>query len=169
LRLITPIDCTPHPYWMYRKCFSCLRCFGGAYGCTLTLLCPYGWEWILGKMGYGRACMMLQCHDRGCKSPLTASRIHLGCIQSVVALPWPCLGLALALPWPCLGLALALPWPCLGLALALPWPCLGLALALPWPSSEVLTKMILMGHPVSSCHVPVVRSCFIFFRTILSS
>ena len=36
-------------------------------------------------------------------------------------------------------------------------------------SSEVLTKMILMGHPVSSCHVPVVRSCFIFFRTILSS
>jgi hypothetical protein len=36
-------------------------------------------------------------------------------------------------------------------------------------ASEVLTKMILMGHPVSSCHVPVVRSCFIFFRTILSS
>jgi hypothetical protein len=29
--------------------------------------------------------------------------------------------------------------------------------------------MILMGHPVSSCHVPVVRSCFIFFQTILSS
>jgi hypothetical protein len=37
------------------------------------------------------------------------------------------------------------------------------------PPSEVLTKMILMGHPVSSCHVPVVRSCFIFFQTILSS
>jgi hypothetical protein len=39
----------------------------------------------------------------------------------------------------------------------------------PLGASEVLTKMILMGHPVSSCHVPVVRSCFIFFQTILSS
>jgi len=28
-------------------------------------------------------------------------------------------------------------------------------------ASEVAAKMILMGHPVSSCHVPVVRSCFI--------
>jgi len=29
--------------------------------------------------------------------------------------------------------------------------------------------MILMGHPVSSCHVPVVRSCFILFHTFISS
>jgi len=24
LRLQTPIDCIPHPYWMYTKCFSML-------------------------------------------------------------------------------------------------------------------------------------------------
>jgi hypothetical protein len=37
------------------------------------------------------------------------------------------------------------------------------------PASEVVTKMILMGHPVSSCHVPVVSSYFIFFQTLISS
>jgi len=37
------------------------------------------------------------------------------------------------------------------------------------PSSEVAVKMILMGHPVSSCHVPVDRSCFILFHTLISS
>jgi hypothetical protein len=36
-------------------------------------------------------------------------------------------------------------------------------------ASEVVTKMILMGHPVSFCHVPVVRSCFILFQTSISS
>jgi hypothetical protein len=36
-------------------------------------------------------------------------------------------------------------------------------------ASEVVTKMILMGHPVSSCHVPVVSSYFILFHTLISS
>ena len=31
LRLKTPIDCIPHPYWMNTKCFSTLRCCGWAY------------------------------------------------------------------------------------------------------------------------------------------
>jgi len=53
LRLQTPIDCIPHPHWMYEKCFSTLRCCGWAYGCTLTLLRQYGWGWILGKLGHG--------------------------------------------------------------------------------------------------------------------
>ena len=35
LRLKTPIDCIPHPYWMYTKSVSTLRCCGWAYGCTL--------------------------------------------------------------------------------------------------------------------------------------
>ena len=35
LRLQTPIDCIPHPYWMYTKCFSTLRCCGWAYGCII--------------------------------------------------------------------------------------------------------------------------------------
>jgi hypothetical protein len=32
LRLQTPIDCIPHPYLMYTKCFSTLRCCGWADG-----------------------------------------------------------------------------------------------------------------------------------------
>ena len=31
LRLQTPIDSIPHPYWMYTKCLSTLRCFGWAW------------------------------------------------------------------------------------------------------------------------------------------
>jgi hypothetical protein len=38
LRPQTPMDCIPHPYYMYTKCFSTLICCGWAYGCTLTLL-----------------------------------------------------------------------------------------------------------------------------------
>ena len=45
------------------------------------------WGWILGEMGYGRACMMLWCHGWGWNPPLTASHIHIGCIQSGLA-PW---------------------------------------------------------------------------------
>jgi len=37
-RLQTPVDCIPHPYHMYTKCFSTLICCGWAYGYTLTLL-----------------------------------------------------------------------------------------------------------------------------------
>jgi len=33
LRLQTPIECIPHPYWMRKECFSTLRCCGCAYGC----------------------------------------------------------------------------------------------------------------------------------------
>ncbi len=36
-------------------------------------------------------------------------------------------------------------------------------------TSEVQSKMIFMGHQISSCHVPVVRSFFIFWKTLLSS
>jgi hypothetical protein len=44
LRLKTPIDCIPHPYWMYTKCFSTLRCCGWAYGCILMpyYMCRWG-------------------------------------------------------------------------------------------------------------------------------
>ncbi len=37
------------------------------------------------------------------------------------------------------------------------------------PSSEVQNKMIFMGHQILSCHVPVVRSFFIYFKIISSS
>ncbi len=36
-------------------------------------------------------------------------------------------------------------------------------------SSEVPSKMIFMGHQLSSCHVPVVRSFLIFWKMLLSS
>jgi hypothetical protein len=67
--------------------FSTLRCCGWAYGYTLMLYYMCRWGWILGKRGYGRDCMMLQCHGWCCKPPLTASHIHIGCIQSDWA-PW---------------------------------------------------------------------------------
>jgi len=59
LRLKTPIDCIPHLYWMYTKCLSTLRCCGWAYGCIRIPYYMCRWGWVLGKMGYGRACMML--------------------------------------------------------------------------------------------------------------
>ncbi len=36
-------------------------------------------------------------------------------------------------------------------------------------TSEVQSKMIFMGHQILSCRVPVVRSFFIFWKTLLSS
>ncbi len=51
LRLQSPIDCIPHPYYIYIKCFSTLICCGLTYGCTLTLICLWKWRWILGKLG----------------------------------------------------------------------------------------------------------------------
>jgi len=87
LRLLTPIDCIPHPYWMYTKCFSTLRCCGWAYGCILMPYYKCRCGWVLGNMGHYRACMMLWSHGWGFKPPLTASHIHIGCIQSVLA-PW---------------------------------------------------------------------------------
>ena len=42
LRLQTPIDCIPHPYWMYTKCLSTLRCCGWAYGCIIKAVVQVG-------------------------------------------------------------------------------------------------------------------------------
>jgi len=47
LRLKTPIDSIPHPYWMYKKCFSTLRyavdgLMGAPLCCTIT--CAGGGE-----------------------------------------------------------------------------------------------------------------------------
>jgi hypothetical protein len=36
-------------------------------------------------------------------------------------------------------------------------------------TSEVQNKMIFIGHPKLSCHAPVVRSFFIYFKIIASS
>jgi hypothetical protein len=43
-RLKPSMDCIPHPYWMYTKCFCTLICCGWAHGSTLTLLflCRFG-------------------------------------------------------------------------------------------------------------------------------
>jgi hypothetical protein len=37
LTLQTPIDCIPHPYWMYTKYFINLECCGWAHECILML------------------------------------------------------------------------------------------------------------------------------------
>jgi hypothetical protein len=82
LRLKTPIDCIPHPYWMYTKSFSTFRCCGWTYGCINSCITCAGGEGGLGKMGYGQACMMLGCHGWGFKPPLIASHIHIGYTKS---------------------------------------------------------------------------------------
>jgi hypothetical protein len=38
----------------------------------------------------------------------------------------------------------------------------------PSRTSEVESKVILMGHPISCCHTPVVRSLFIHCKMIIS-
>ena len=50
LMLQTPMDCILHLYWMYKKCFGTLVCYGWAYGCygwaygfTLLLVCLLCW------------------------------------------------------------------------------------------------------------------------------
>ena len=51
LRLQSPIDCIPHPSYVYAKCFSTLICCGWTCGCTPTLICLWRWWWIFGKLG----------------------------------------------------------------------------------------------------------------------
>jgi len=52
LRLQTHLECIPHPFHMYTKCFSFSTLSSGwAYGCTLTCYACAGREWILGKLG----------------------------------------------------------------------------------------------------------------------
>ena len=80
LRLQTPKDCIPQPWYIYAMCFSSLRCCGWEFGYARLMsyyMCRWGWGWILGEMGNGWACMMLRCHGWGCKPPLTASHIHI--------------------------------------------------------------------------------------------
>jgi hypothetical protein len=36
-------------------------------------------------------------------------------------------------------------------------------------ASEVQSNMKFMGHQISSCHIPVVRSFFILWKVLLSS
>jgi hypothetical protein len=45
LRQQTPIDCIPHPYWMYTNCLSTMRWCGWAYGCIHSrITCSGGGE-----------------------------------------------------------------------------------------------------------------------------
>ena len=53
----------PTSLLLYTKCFSTLRCCGWEFGYTLMPLthCA-GRGGVFGKMGNGRACMILQCN-----------------------------------------------------------------------------------------------------------
>ena len=93
-RLPTPINCIPHPYWMYSKSFSTLRCSGWAYGYTHMpyYMCRRGW--ILGEMGYGQACMMLWCHGWGWKPPIECIPhpywMYANCFITLRCCGWAC-------------------------------------------------------------------------------
>jgi hypothetical protein len=51
LRLQTPIDCIPHPYWIYTKCLSTLRCCDGHMGMHLCRITCAGGGEFEGKWG----------------------------------------------------------------------------------------------------------------------
>jgi len=62
-----------NPHWLHPTSIldvkSVLAPWDGVDGHMGTHLCRIicaVWGWILGEMGYGRACMMLQCHGWGC-------------------------------------------------------------------------------------------------------
>ena len=52
VKIKSPVECIPHPYYMYTKCFSILMCWGFACGSTPTTvfgLCRSGVDfWDLG-------------------------------------------------------------------------------------------------------------------------
>ncbi len=50
LRLQSPVDCIPHPYHTYVKCFSTFICCGWAYRCTLIPLHQPSRPQIWGRM-----------------------------------------------------------------------------------------------------------------------
>jgi len=93
LRLQTLIDCIPHPYWMYKKSFSTLRCCGWAYGCIIIAVIRVQvgvnlrgnvvWLSPLGLYDAAVSLLRLQTPDL----PPTAPHIYIKCIQSVLA-PW---------------------------------------------------------------------------------
>ncbi len=50
LRVQSPVDCIPHPYYVYTKCFSTLICCRWTCRCTLILIHLWRWVWIFGKL-----------------------------------------------------------------------------------------------------------------------
>ena len=88
LRLQTPFDCIPHSYWMSAKWFCTFICWGcGHMGAPLHLFLLQEEAKFL-KIGDDWAWVTLWCNGWGCKPPLTASHIHIGCPQSVLALSY---------------------------------------------------------------------------------
>jgi hypothetical protein len=51
LRLQTCLQCIPHPFYMYTKCFSTLTCCGWSYVCALSLFCLCRWGVDFRKIG----------------------------------------------------------------------------------------------------------------------
>ena len=72
LRLQIPIDCTPHPYYIYTMCLSILICCGWTCGCTLTLIRLWRWKGgggFLGNWENDWVWVMSQSHGWGFKAP----------------------------------------------------------------------------------------------------
>ena len=59
LRLQSPIDCIPHPWYLWTMWFSHLICYGWTCGCTLTLICLWRWGGFIDNWGYGWLQMMM--------------------------------------------------------------------------------------------------------------
>ncbi len=106
LRPKPPMECIPHPYWTYIKCFSALICYEWAYGSTLTLLCLCRFGEDFRKVGVDLNLSDVAMQWLRLKPQWTASHIHIGFIQSVLP-PWYAMNGHMGLPshsYACAGL-----------------------------------------------------------------
>ncbi len=85
MRLTTPSNCFPHPYWTCTKCLSTLICCPWAYSISLTQLYSPGLAQILGFWVTYEVKMMSLCHGSGWQPPQTASHIYIRHKQHVWA------------------------------------------------------------------------------------
>ena len=87
-----PVECIPHPYWMWAKCFTTMICYQWAYGSTLTLLCLAGLGWIFGDIGVDlspsdvvKTWLKLQTHMDCCLHPYW---INTMCFTILICYEW---------------------------------------------------------------------------------
>ncbi len=85
LRLTATSNCSPHPYWTYKKWLSTLICYPWAYIISLTQLYPHYLGQILGFWVTCGVKMVWLWHGWGWQPSQTASHIHIRHVQIIWA------------------------------------------------------------------------------------
>ena len=94
LRLQSPIDCIPHPYYIYTMCFITLICCGWTCGCTPTRYALRTWLWIFGKLGLWLSLSDAVLSWLRLQSPADyiphPYHIHTMCFSTLICCGWTC-------------------------------------------------------------------------------